>query len=120
MSSTDSDTFPEVVSALFDEVLAPMAEAIRASGRQPFPLKPEATCQTYYLSREKRTMTRNDFIATSCSDFADLEIRLSAYWTALGRDDLAAEVPRFVAAARALHTHAEQDSEVSPFVYVMY
>jgi len=120
MSSTD-DKSAQAMAALFDEVIAPMVRSARAGSTSPFPLKPDPSLASYYLTRPNPAMTREDFVAPSCMNFEELEERLAAHWRALGRDDLVAAVPRFVAAARASYaTGKEQDGEVSPFVYVMY
>ena len=120
MSSTKDDEIREAAGALFDRVLAPMAESMRASGSHPFPLKPDASRDSYYVRRAKCAMTHGDFTAPSCTDFDDFERRLAAFWTAIGRHELACKVSHFAAAARAVYALGEQDAEVSPFVYVMF
>ena len=120
MSSIRDDEVRRAVVALFDDVLAPMAEDVRASGVEPFPLKPDAARDSYYVRRSKCAMTRDDFTAPSCADFEDFERRLAVHWKALGRHKLAGEVSHFAAAARAAYTTSEQDAEISPFVYVMF
>jgi hypothetical protein len=65
-------------------------------------------------------MCREDFELPSCESPEDFERALAAYWSALGRDALAAEAPRFAAVARAVRTLDDGDAEVSPFVYVMF
>ncbi len=120
MSSTRDNPGEESIAALFDEVLEPMGNAMRANAAQPFPLEPDLSLGSYYVLRAKRAMTHDDFTAPSCVDVADLEIRLAAHWKALGRDDLAAVAQRFAAAASASYALTDQSAEVSPFVYVMF
>ncbi len=114
MSSTSPDA-SAALGALFDEVIAP-----RSTRAEPFASKPDPAAATYYVRRPRAAMTREEFSAPSSDGFDDFEARLAAHWRALGRDDLAAEAPRFAAAARAAYALGDQSAEVSPFVYVMF
>lgn len=123
MSSTNDDKPREEIGAFFDDVLMPMAERMRASGVQPFPMKPEASWPSYYARRSQCSMTHDDFTAPSCTDFEDFERRLTAHWNIRGRHELIGEVARITTAARAAHaafTLDKQDAEVSPYIYVMF
>ena len=123
MSSTDDDKLREAIGALFDEVLMPMAERMRASGAQPFWMKPDATWLSYYARRYPCSMTHDDFTSASCIDFEDFERRLAAYWKARGRHELVDEVSRITTITRTAHAafaRDKQDAEVSPFIYVMF
>lgn len=123
MNSTDDDKLREVAGAFFDEVLMPMAERMRASGVQPFPLQTDISRLSYYARRSTCSMTHDDFIAPSCIDFEDFEHRLAAHWEALGRHELVGAVPRIAVVARAAHAALNRvgpECEVSPFIYVMF
>lgn len=124
MSSTEDDKLREVIGALFDDVLMPMAERMRASGVQPFPLQTDVSRLSYYTRRHTQcSMTHDDFTAPSCADFEDFECRLAAHWKDLGRHELVDEVTRIAAVARVAHAafaRGKQDAEVSPFIYVMF
>ncbi|MDB5906244.1 MAG: hypothetical protein JWP34_358 [Massilia sp.] len=123
MSSTNDAQMAAVMEALFDEVLAPIAQRMRASGEQAFPLEPDVSWLSYYVRRKRAFMTRADFTAASCVDVADLGLRLGAHWKALGRHELAAQAARFGAAAGAaqvLLEAAAPEAELSPYVYAMF
>ncbi len=123
MNSTEDDKLREAAGAFFDEVLMPMAERMRASGVQPFPLQTDISRLSYYARRSTCSMTRADFLAPSCLDMEDFEQRLAAHWKALGRHELVGAVPRVAAVARVAHAafdRGEQDAEVSPLIYVMF
>lgn len=123
MSSTNDDKLRETIGPLFDELISPIAERRRASGTPPFPLKPDASLDTYFVPRAQVSMTRNDFTAPSCIDFDDFADRLTAHWEVLGRDELLDGVPRIVAVARTAHAafqRDKQDADISPYVYVMF
>ncbi|MFO0651944.1 MAG: hypothetical protein U0326_37335 [Polyangiales bacterium] len=115
MSSTES----AALGALFDDVIAPASERARAAGRSPFPPRPMPPREEL-RDPPAAAMRREDFAAPSCDGFDDFERRLAAHWRALGREALAARSDRFAEAARAVYALADGDSEVSPFVYVMF
>lgn len=123
MNSTNDALMATAMGPLFDEVLAPMAERMRASGVQPFPLEPDVSWLSYYVRRKRASMTRDDFTGASCVDVADFELRLAAHWHALGRHELAAQAGRFGDAARAaqaLLAAQAPESELNPYVYAMF
>lgn len=121
MNSIEDDKLREVAGAFFDEVLMPMAERMRASGVQPFPLQTDVSRLSYYARRSTCSMTHDDFTAPSCIDFEDFEHRLAAHWKAIGRHELVGEVTRITAVAHAAHKafdRVKQEPEVSPFIYI--
>lgn len=123
MNSTDEALMAAAMGPLFDKVLLPMAERLRASGVQPFPLEPDVSWLSYYVRRKRASMTRDDFTAASCADVADFERRLAAHWQALGRHELAAQAAQFGAvarAARALLAAQAPEAELNPYVYAMF
>lgn len=123
MSSTDDDRLREEIGALFDDLISPIAERMRAGGMQPFPVRPDASLGSYFAPRAQVSMARDDFTAPSCLDPDDFADRLAAHWEALGRHELRDGVPRIAAVARAAHAAFEadrQDADVSPFIYVMF
>lgn len=123
MSSTDEEQLAQRMGALFDEVLLPMAERMRASGVQPFPLAPDVTWLSYYVRRRRSAMIHADFTSAACADPAELALRLAAHWQALGRAELAANAARFAAdaaAAKALLAAGAPAEAPSPYVYAMF
>jgi hypothetical protein len=123
MNSTNDALMATAMGPLFDEVLVPMAERMRASGLQPFPLEPDVSWLSYYVRRKRASMTREDFTGASCVDVADFELRLAAHWHALGRHELAGQAGRFGAAAsaaQALLAAQAPESELNPYVYAMF
>ena len=120
MNSTRDDKVREVIGALFDDVLAPIAEDMRARAVEPFPLKPDMSRQTYYVLRSKRAMKREDFTSPTCTDFGNFESRLASHWKSIGRDNLSDKTSHFAGAARVAYALGDQETEVSPFIYVMF
>jgi hypothetical protein len=123
MNSTNEAQLAEAIGPLFDEVLMPIAQRMRASGIQAFPLAPDVSWLSYYVRRKRASMTRADFTGASCVDVADLAQRLADHWQALGRHELAAQAARFgevAGAAKAILSTDEQQADLSPYVYAMF
>jgi hypothetical protein len=111
------------LGALFDEVLLPMHDHMRAEGRLPFPVAPDVTWLSYYVRRKHSSMEPRDFSAASCADLGELSSRLAAHWEGIGRHALAKSVGRVVSAAKVAregNEPAQASAEVSPYVYVMF
>lgn len=123
MSSTKEEQLAQLMGALFDEVLLPIAEQMRAGGVQAFPLAPDVSWLSYYVRRRRSAMTHDDFTSACCLDTAELERRLGAHWGALGRQELASHATRFAAAAQAarpLLAAGAAPDQPSPYVYAMF
>lgn len=123
MNSTDNDELDAMLGALFDDVLTPIAGAMRSRGEQPFPLKPDVSWLSYYVRRRRSTTTAADFTSASCRDADEFEQRLQAHWQALGRHELAAQVAQFGSVARAAmaaRSDLPPKEDLSPFVYAMF
>ncbi|MES2149513.1 MAG: hypothetical protein V4508_06935 [Pseudomonadota bacterium] len=123
MNSIKQDQLAAVIGPLFDQVLMPIAQRMRDVGVMPFPLQPDTSWLSYYVRRKRSLMSREDFIGASCMDSAGLAQCLAAHWQALGRQELAAQVGQFVAAAGAAQALLAEDTlspELSPYVYAMF
>jgi hypothetical protein len=122
MNSTDDDA-AAMLGALFDEVLMPIAQRMKADGIQAFPLAPDVSWLSYYVRRKRSAMGPADFSSASCGDVAEFEQRLCAHWDGLGRHDLAAQAGQFAKVARAaMAAQAGQPAkaDLSPYVYAMF
>ena len=123
MNSTKESGLEAAIGPLFDELLLPMAARLRAEGQTGFPRHPDTAWLSYYVRRKRSQMTREDFTSASCLDADELALHLAAHWQALGRHALAAEAPRFAAAAlaaQALLADEAPAADVSPYVYAMF
>lgn len=123
MNSTKDEQLAQQMGALFDEVLLPIAERMRAANVQAFPLAPDVTWLSYYVRRRRSSMTHDDFTSAACADRAELALRLAAHWRALGRHELAGHAARFALdaeAARALMLDVTAPDAPSPYVYAMF
>ena len=123
MNSTEQAELQATIGQLFDDVLAPISARMRADGIAAFPLAPDYAWLSYYVRRKRSSMTREDFLGPSCADPADLERRLGAYWSALGRHELVSHVARFGEAAQTAQNvlrSARADPDLPPYVYAMF
>ena len=110
----------ESASAFFREVLVPVALRERATGREFFALRPEASAESYYVEPTKRSMAPEDFELRAADSVEDFVRELAALWASEGREGLAALAPRLAALAAEVREDEEQRDDVSPFMYVMF
>ena len=124
MLSTNEDSSNEMIGALFDDFILPLALKAQTSGDLSFPSIPDSNPQSYYVRPARATMTHEDFTAASCLDCDDFAQRLAAYWKTSKRDDLLISVPRFEAVARVVQANFDikehQEAVISELIYVMF
>jgi hypothetical protein len=117
MNSIDDTARLALGGPLFDALTA------GAPGYPPFPLGPDPSLASYYVTRQRPFMRRGDFDAPSCMDADDLALRLARHWLEAGRPALAAKAPLVAQSAReahALYQQAPLEAEVSPYIYSMF
>jgi hypothetical protein len=97
----------------FEEHLLPAAERLRARGVRFFPLGPTDEEASWYAGPPE------------IGDFMELEAEgieqtLRSLWASQDLPELEALTPHLLELARSLEVRDQEESEVSPFVYVMY
>jgi hypothetical protein len=122
MSSTDVDRARALAGTLFDEVVAPLAEARKSAGQKAyFPFAPEAGAKSYFVEPILRKMSHADFEFPGGGTAEGLVDALAALWTAEGEMALAAMAPMLKEIAAALKDEAaEGDGSVSILCYTMF
>ncbi len=121
MSSIERDeSARRALEAFFDTTVLPLSARLREQGTTLMPLGPDPSRASYYVTRHRPSMTREDFESPSCASFDDLAQRLEAQWRSHGREDLAALAPALGALAREAYALDDESADVSPFVYVMF
>lgn len=110
----------KAASDFFREVLVPLALRERATNREFFALRPDASVESYYVEPTKREMRPEDFELRAADSIEDFVRELAALWSSEGREDLAAMVQRLAALASEVREDEEQPDDVSPFMYVMF
>src|SRR5215470_12980406 len=91
MNSTDEDRARTLAGALFDEVVAPLAEARKAAGKQAyFPLAGSPGAKSYFEEPILRSMAPADFEFPGGGTTEGLVEALAELWTSEGEMALAA------------------------------
>lgn len=114
MNSTD----PSV--ARLTTAVRELAEERRASGARFFELAPSADEGSYFTARGDFTHGRAPLEPLSYADGRELADALAAMWSADGLPELERLAPRIADTADALRAAAEQDANVSQFIYAMF
>lgn len=111
----------QLIGALFDDVVAPLAEARRARGAPPyFPLEREAGATTYLAPPRIRAMRPCDYALHGATPDGLLDA-LATLWAEQGEAELAALVPRLREIARALaDERAQSDGTVDVLCYTLF
>ena len=118
MSSIDTVAVQKITDPLFEAIIkggAPDASV--------FPLGSDPELASYYLERTKTSMTREDFLAASCSNAEEFARSLEAYSNGAGTHPLAAHAPLVAESARALralYRDAVPEAQLSPYIYQMF
>lgn len=117
---TSNDKTGKALRAFFDDELMPLAARMKQDGVQFLDVKIDKGVDSYYINRKKRSMTRADFEWGGAELVETFANQIKEFWRGQGQDRLVTLVPTLEKLAVALQTNDEQDSEVSPFIYVMY
>jgi hypothetical protein len=122
MKQTELEHSARVSGALFDDVLLPIAETMRATGAAPyFAAWRDATVSTYFSPSPIRRMTVADFEFPGGGTPDGLIDALAAYWSDSGDAALAAARPRLKEIAAALLVEAaSDDGSVDIFCYTLF
>jgi len=123
MSSTEKGADPAKVAAVrafFDKELMPLAQRLKGAGRPMFPTGGEAGAKTYFKTRTKTTMTREDFAVPGTESPAAFGAAMEAHWKKSAFPEMAALAPTVGTLATLLRGEPEKDDDVSPNIYVMF
>jgi hypothetical protein len=123
MSSTDparDQAKLAAVRAFFDKELMPLAAKLKGAGRPMFPAGADPAAATYFKTRAKTTMAKEDFVVNGVESPAAFATSLKAYWQSSRFPEMAVLAPSMGRLAEQLRGEPERDEEVSPFIYVMF
>lgn len=111
----------QLIGALFDEVVVPLAEVRRARGAPPyFPREREAGATTYLEPPRLRAMRPCDYALQGGTSDGLLHA-LATLWAEQGDAELAEIVPRLREIARALaHERQQSDGTVDVLCYTLF
>lgn len=112
----------ELAARMFDQVLAPLAEAKRRAGAAPyFPSQRDPSLSSYFVDPSTPSMVASDFAFPGGGSATRLIEALVTYWTAEGETGLAAAGPDLVAIAHTLEAaSSEGDGSVDIFCYTLF
>ena len=94
------------------------AAAARSGEPRFFPLGPDPSAESYFVTRTRREQRSEDFDALGCHGPEEIEARLRELWR--DHPQLARLAPDFAALAALVRSREQDTDEVDPFVYVMY
>lgn len=110
------------IADYFEKVLLPSVAGADKEGEGFFPRRPDPEAVSYFKRCEKKTLTGDDFILEGCASFEKLEEALARLWEGQGFQGLAGTAPAAATLARKLNAYAmeSENSDISPFMYVMF
>jgi hypothetical protein len=105
----------------FDEVIAPLAERVRAEGISYFPLGSEPELETYFVEPSRKVMAPGDFELRATESAEAFISELAAFWQREGHEELAEMAPQLAELAREIpQSNESEQNDLSPFMYVMF
>ena len=118
MSSTDKAAADPATTRLLDKFwnqqLLPAAQALRARGVSFFEAAPDAKATSYYTSHQS---SADPFVKLEPADWEQL---MRDMWQQEGFPELAALATPLMELAEKLKLPDAEQSDVSPFIYVMF
>jgi hypothetical protein len=122
MSSTDRTAAAKAkaVRTFFDKELMPLAQRLEGAGRPMFPTGADPGAATYFKTRVKTTMSREDFVLPGLESPGAFAQAVRDHWQRSKFPEMAALAPSMGKLAEQLRGEPEKDEEVSPFIYVMF
>jgi hypothetical protein len=118
MSSTDPKA--AAVRAFFDNELMPLAARLKDAGRPMFPTGADPSAGTYFKTRTKTAMSKEDFVVLGVESPAAFGREMLSHWNLSRFPEMATLAPTMAGLAEQLRGEPEKDEEVSPFIYVMF
>jgi len=121
MSSTKSSG-PDVIAArLFRDVVIPLAEASRNTGKRYFEMGPDSAAGSYFVLPRRSSMGKADFELCGDASIESIMKAISSYWIETGDSELCRLIPPLTEVALSLQAEEEERAEeVSSFIYAMF
>src|ERR1043166_6808072 len=119
MSSTEKQK-QDAVRIFFNKELMPLAQKLKSAGRPMFPTGAEPGAATYFKTRSKTVMSREDFVLRGVESPGAFAAAMKAHWEKSRFPEMTALAPTMGKLAEILRGEPEKDEEVSPFIYVMF
>ena len=108
------------IQRFFEQELIPLAAEIKQQ-RDIIPWVPlDADASTYYKTRQKRRMSKEDFETGGHSTLETFAADLTSFWKNNDDSKFCKLVPSLAKLAEELHVVEDENEEISPYVYVMF
>jgi len=114
MNSTDPKPQDQAklaaIRAFFNNELMPLAQRLKTAGRPMFPTGAEPSLPTYFKTRTRTTMSRDDFAVPGVESPSAFAQAMQAYWQRSQFPEMAALAPTMARLAEQLRLGAGNDA----------
>jgi hypothetical protein len=115
-----TDKLDQEIEQFFDRELLPLADRAKAKGVRFLQTDLAGDVPSYYVKRERRSMSKADFETGGCASTQTVAEDLKNLWKDDPEIGLAKLAPSLARLAEGLHAVEKDDGDVSSFIYVMY
>ena len=108
------------IQHFFEQELMPLTAKIKQQQKIIPWVHMDADAITYYKTRPKTTMSKEDFETGGHSTLESFAADLTSFWDDNKDYNLCELVPQLVELASELRVDEDQNEEISPYIYVMF
>ena len=108
------------IQHFFEQELMPLTAKIKQQQEIIPWVHLDADAITYYKTRSKTTMSKEDFEIGGHSTLESFAADLTSFWEDNKDFNFCEVVPQLVGLASELHVDEGQNEEISPYIYVMF
>ena len=108
------------IQHFFEQELMPLTAKIKQQQEIIPWVHLDADSITYYKTRTKTTMSKEDFEIGGHSTLESFAADLTSFWEDNKDFNFCELVPQLVELASELHVDEGQNEEISPYIYVMF
>ena len=108
------------IQHFFEQELMPLTAKIKQQQEIIPWVRLDADAITYYKTRPKTTMSKEDFEIGGHSTLESFAADLTSFWDDNKDYNFCELVPQLVELASELRVDEDQNEEISPYIYVMF
>ena len=108
------------IQHFFEQELMPLTAKIKQQQKIIPWVHLDADAITYYKTRPKTTMSKEDFETGGHSTLESFAADLTSFWDDNKDYNFCELVPQLVELASELRVDEDQNEEISPYIYVMF
>jgi len=123
MNSTNTQQKANIhpkIQLFFEQELIPLAAEMKQQQDIIPWISLDADASTYYITRQKTSMSKQDFEIGGHSTLETFAADLTTFWNNNDDSNLCELVPSLAELANELHVVEDQNEEISPYVYIMF